>query len=158
MDTSNIKFIVLDVDGTLTDGGVYVSESGNSIKRYNAKDGMAMGMLREKGIEIGIISASKTKNNVYTRAKMLGLKYYYVGERPKDEVLKEWIDELNIPAKDIAYMGDDINDIKIMKMVGFSACPSDATPSVKEIADFVTEAPGGHGAFREVAGKYFGID
>ena len=137
-----VKFLLLDVDGTLTDGGIYISDEGKQFKKFNAKDGM------------GIISHASSGKMIDDRAEMLGLKYVYVGQRPKMEIMNEWLAELNIEANQVAYMGDDLNDIEIMRRVGYSACPADACDEVIAIAQFVMKHKGGAGAVREFIDNY----
>lgn len=144
-----IKMLILDVDGTLTDGGIYVMEDGKQFKKFHARDGMGIKLAMQAGIEVGIISHSLVIEMVTSRAASLGMKHYYVGQKPKTEVLTEWQQQLNITDHEIAYIGDDVNDLEIMKRVGFTACPADATAAVKEVADVTLKQKGGQGAVRE---------
>ena len=149
-----VKFLLLDVDGTLTDGGIYISDEGKQFKKFNAKDGMGIRRAFERGIEVGIISHASSGKMIDDRAEMLGLKYVYVGQRPKMEIMNEWLAELNIEANQVAYMGDDLNDIEIMRRVWYSACPADACDEVIAIAQFVMKHKGGAGAVREFIDNY----
>jgi len=149
-----IKFLILDVDGTMTDGGIYILEDGRQFKKFNAKDGMGIKLALKAGIEVGIISHSLSTQMVSSRANMLGLKYVYAGEEPKLEVLKKWLLELNLDKSEIAFIGDDINDLPIMQAVGFSACPSDAVQAVKDISNIILSSKGGEGAIREYIDNY----
>lgn len=144
-----IKMLVLDVDGVLTDGSMYISEQGVCMKKYNAKDGMAVRICQQRGIEVGVISAGTNYNLVKRRTDMLDVKHVYVGPRPKLDVLKEWLQELNISPLEVAYIGDDIPDMEIMKYVGSSACPADAAKQVRDIVDVVLSKNGGDGCVRE---------
>lgn len=155
---SKIKLVVADVDGTLTDAGVYITANGDEIKKFNAHDGMGMRILLEAGIEVGIISSSITTKMVEKRAEMLGLKYCYVGMDSKLTVLERWRKELGLDYSEIAFMGDDINDKEVMEKVGLSACPSNAVDSIKCLADIVLERKGGEGCFREFVDRYFPMD
>ena len=150
-----IRLILSDVDGTLTDAGMYVTEHGDEFKKYNARDGMGMKILMEQGYKVGIISASHSKNMVIKRAEMLGLQFCYVGNEPKTNVLDRWREELNLEYDQIAFIGDDINDKGVMDLVGLSACPSDAVQIIKDTADVILEKKGGEGCFREFVDKYF---
>jgi YrbI family 3-deoxy-D-manno-octulosonate 8-phosphate phosphatase len=152
-----IRLIVADVDGTLTDGGMYVAESGDEFKKFNAKDGMGMKILIEQGYLVGLISASHSKNMVIKRAEMLGLPYYYVGNELKTIVLERWKQELKLEYDQIAFIGDDINDKGVMDIVGLSACPADAVQIIKDTADIILEKKGGEGCFREFVDKFFPI-
>jgi YrbI family 3-deoxy-D-manno-octulosonate 8-phosphate phosphatase len=154
MDLSHIKLVVLDVDGTLTDGGVYISEEGTQFKKFNARDGMGMKLAMKRGIEVGIISHSHITTMVEARANMLGLKYFYIGTEPKLMILKQWLDELQIGLEQVAYLGDDVNDLEIMEAVGVSACPADAVASIQEISTIQLKKNGGFGCVREFIDEY----
>ncbi|MEM6843033.1 MAG: HAD hydrolase family protein [Bacteroidota bacterium] len=157
IDPDKIRLIVLDVDGTLTDGGIYVTEKGDSFKKYNAKDGMAISKLIRRGLPVAFISASLSTNTVTLRAKMLGVEYCYVGHAPKTQILEGWMKTLDIQYSEILFMGDDINDREVMQKVGISACPADASPAIREVADIVLERRGGDACFRELVDRYFPI-
>lgn len=147
--THNIKFLVLDVDGVLTDGGLYYSESGDQIKRFNAKDGMGIKLAMKQGLEVAFLSAGSTKLMVQKRAETLGVKRVYVGNRPKLEVLKEWCNELGFDLENVSYVGDDINDIEVIDAVGFSGCPADAVEAVRMKTNVVLKRKGGDACVRE---------
>ena len=150
-----IKLIVADVDGTLTDGGMYISDSGEEFKKYNTKDGMGMKLLIKQGYKVGILSASHSHNTVIKRSEMLGCHYCYVGKESKLEILKRWKEELRISFDEIAYIGDDVNDKAIIDLVGLSVCPSDAVDLIKKSVDYVMDKKGGEGCFREMADRFF---
>jgi 3-deoxy-D-manno-octulosonate 8-phosphate phosphatase (KDO 8-P phosphatase) len=150
----NIKFLVLDVDGTMTDGGVYISEDGKQMKKFNARDGIAIQNIIKMGIHVGIISHSKSSGMVQTRADMLGIKYCYVGHQAKEEVLSEWLIELSLDKAQVCFIGDDINDLSIMSEVGISACPSDAAEEVSDIATIQLSRKGGDSCIREFYDQY----
>ncbi|WNB18662.1 KdsC family phosphatase [Marivirga arenosa] len=145
----NIKLLILDVDGVMTDTGMYFSESGDQFKKYNAKDGMAIKALPKFGIQTGIISSAVKVKMVKARAEMLNIKNVYVGGDPKIEVLSAWCQKMNLKLSEVAIIGDDINDLAVMKAVGFAACPSDAVLKVKETVDLVLNTKGGKGCVRE---------
>lgn len=145
----NLKLIILDVDGTMTDGGMYFTENGDQIKKYNTKDGMAIGRAVKAGMKFGIISHGHKLKIVQDRADLLGIQHVYVGQEPKTEVLKKWCAELNISKEEVAYIGDDINDLDIMQSVGISACPADAVNEIKRIASIILKKEGGRGCIRE---------
>lgn len=151
---SDIKLLLLDVDGTLTDGGIYLSASGDEFKKFNSKDGAGIKMAMKSGINVGIISASLNKEIVLKRVEMLGIPYCYVGQDPKELVLQKWLKELNLSQQQVAFIGDDLNDKEIMKLCGFTACPSDAVDEIKEIVDAVLEKRGGEGCVRECIDKF----
>lgn len=157
VDTSHIKLIILDVDGVLTDGGMIYNSDGNEIKKFNVKDGMAIKLSQQSGVEYGIISAASRSEVIEIRAKILGIKNVYVGLRPKLEVLEIWMNERNLSFENVAYIGDDINDIEILKRVAFSACPADAIVSVKKEVNVVLQTAGGRGCIREMIDNYFKV-
>jgi len=150
----NFKMIVLDVDGTMTDGGMYFTENGDQIKRYNAKDGIAIKQKVKEGIVFAIISHGKKLQVVKDRADLLGIQKVYVGSESKLEILNAWHKELNITLDQTVFIGDDINDLDIMEAVGMSACPADATPAVKKQADIVLRKKGGEGCIRELVDEW----
>lgn len=155
IDTSKIKMIILDVDGVLTDGGMIYNSDGSETKKFNVKDGMAIKHSQLQGVEFGIISAAARSEVVQKRAEVLGIKNLYVGNHPKIEVLQVWMKERDLQFENIAYIGDDVNDIEILKNVGFSACPSDAITDVKHLVNVVLQTPGGKGCVREMIDNYF---
>ena len=146
---NKIKLLITDVDGVMTDGGMYFSSNGDEMKRFNSKDGMAVAICRDHGIEYGIISAGHHPGLVEARAAVLNIKHVSVSKRPKMEILNEWLDVMNLKAEEVAYIGDDLTDIEIMKAVGLSACPADAAKQVKAIANIILQTNGGYGCVRE---------
>lgn len=152
---SRIRLLILDVDGTLTDGGVYITDEGKQFKKFNVRDGMGIKMLLKAGIEVGFISHSFSSGMVKARADMLGVKYCYVGIKPKEEIFEEWRAQLKLNADQIAVAGDDINDIPIMKKAGLTICPADAVYQVRFYTDIVLTKKGGEGCIREWADEYF---
>jgi 3-deoxy-D-manno-octulosonate 8-phosphate phosphatase (KDO 8-P phosphatase) len=157
MDCSKIKFVVCDVDGTLTDGGMYITSEGTHFKRFNTKDGMAVKMLYQNNYHVGLISHSKTKEMVTERANMLSIKHCYVGSGDKLSILNEWIAELGLSLNEVAYLGDDNNDIKVMQNVGVSVCPADASKKVIEIADIKLNSNGGDACLREFVEEHLSL-
>lgn len=147
--SKDIRLILLDVDGTMTDGGMYFTENGDQIKKYNTKDGMAIKRKAAEGIQFGIISHGHKLNMVQDRANLLGIQHVYVGQERKTDILEKWCSELQIDVSQVAFVGDDINDIEIMEQVGLSACPADAIKSVKHVATIVLSKNGGAGCVRE---------
>jgi len=154
MDKSKVKFLVLDVDGVLTDGGMYYSNSGDEFKKFNTKDGMGIKLLIEKGVKVGFLSNGKNDVLINNRAKLLGVEYVYVGYENKLTILNNWMKELNINYENIVYMGDDVNDIEIMRHITYSVCPHDAVDKVKAIAKYMTDNKGGEGCVREFIDNY----
>ena len=143
-----IKLVLLDVDGTLTDGGIYRGNNGEELKRFNVKDGYAIVNAQKLGIEFGIITGRKSEL-VEIRAKELKIKYLYQGISEKTVILEEIMKKDGLSKEEIAYMGDDLNDLLIMKQVGLSGTPKDAVDEVIQVADFVSKKNGGSGAVRE---------
>ena len=143
-----IKLVLLDVDGTLTDGGIYRGNNGEELKRFNVKDGYAIVNAQKLSIEFGIITGRKSEL-VEIRAKELKIKYLYQGISEKTVILEEIMKKDSLSKEEIAYMGDDLNDLLIMKQVGLSGTPKDAVDEVIQVADFVSKKNGGSGAVRE---------
>lgn len=144
-----VKMVITDCDGCLTDGGMYYSENGDELKKFNTRDGMAFSILRSKGIVCGIVTGEDRELNRRRAAKMK-LDFIRNGITDKLTVVKEIAAEYGISMEEIAYIGDDINDIDVLKAVGYSFCPADAAAAVKETADTVLSAKGGEGVIREV--------
>jgi len=145
-----IKLLVLDVDGTMTDGKITYTNLGDEIKSFDVKDGMAIASWTKKlNNHIAIITGRKS-TIVERRAKELGIKHLYQGADNKDEILQNILDEENITWEEVAGIGDDLNDYKMLKKVGLSFCVADAVNDIKEISDVVCQSNGGHGAIREM--------
>lgn len=144
------KMIVLDVDGVMTDGGMIVNSDGTEAKKFNTKDGMAIKTAIKHGIEVGFISSGKNFDLIQYRADMLGVKHVWVGNGEKLDVLNDWCKNLNISLKQIAYIGDDLNDLQVLKNVGLSACPADAVPEVQDVCSHILTRKGGDGCVREL--------
>jgi len=146
-----IKLVLTDSDGVLTDTGVFYSDQGEVMKRFSIRDGMGVERLRNlMKIETGIITG-ELSGSVRMRAEKLMIKELYLGIKDKASLLKEILNKNNYNAENIAFIGDDINDIELMKLVGLTASPSDGMLDVRNIVDYVCEEKGGHGAFREFA-------
>lgn len=149
-----IKLLVLDVDGVMTDGGMYYTESGDQFKKYNTKDGMAIQHLVKNNFQLAIISSGFKTEMVKARAELLGIQRCYIGRDPKIDILKAYCAELQIDLENVALIGDDINDLEMIKTIGFSACPSDAVNVVKSNVDIVLSKKGGEGCVREFIDAY----
>ncbi len=152
---ADIKMLIFDVDGVMTDAGMYYSESGEESKRFNSRDGLAIRNLNKLGWKTGIISHGININLIKRRADLLGISHVYAGNRPKTDVLAEWCNVLNLSFSQIAFIGDDINDLPIIRVVGFSACPADALNAVKKEVNMVLSSRGGDGAIREWIDRCF---
>jgi 3-deoxy-D-manno-octulosonate 8-phosphate phosphatase (KDO 8-P phosphatase) len=146
-----IKLILTDNDGVLTDTGVYYSEQGEVMKRFSIRDGMGVERLRNNlNIETGIITG-ELSGSVKKRAEKLQITELHLGAKDKLSVLKKILTKNNLERDNIAFIGDDVNDIDLIKSVGLTASPSDGMLDVRNIVDYVCEQKGGHGAFREFA-------
>ena len=145
-----IKLLITDVDGVLTDGGIIYDDAGVEYKRFNVKDGFIVAQLRKNGVLVGAITGRNSKV-VENRCEELHFDFHYHGIRDKSKKLNEVLEVLEINLEEVAYIGDDLIDLPILKKVGFSACPSDALPYISENVDFVSSLQGGQGVFREVA-------
>lgn len=145
-----IRALVLDVDGVLTDGSMYYSDKGEVIKKFNTRDGMAIEILLQAGIRIAFISGEDTEI-VKRRAEKLNITDVYLGIKDKLSALNEFISKHDLSTDEIAYIGDDVNDLEAMKSVIVPVAVNDAIPSVKEIASIVLTRNGGDGAVREFA-------
>lgn len=150
---NELKIVLTDCDGVLTDGGMYYYNNGVEGKKFNTRDGMAMQILKANGIKTGIITGENTKI-VENRANKLKIDYLYMGVKNKYKILLEICEKENITPNNTAYIGDDINDLEILKNVGFSACPNDAMEEVKKICNFVSSKDGGKGVVRDVIERY----
>jgi len=144
-----IKLIVFDFDGVFTDGKIIFDNDGNALKHYNAKDGMGIFELHRDKIEVGVISGWPYNNSQNSILEHLQIKRVSLGSNNKLQILQKWCNELNIELDNVAYMGDDINDLEVIKEVGLTGCPNDAVEEVKSIVDFISSKNGGNGAIRE---------
>ena len=133
----------------MTDGGMYYSESGEELKKFNTRDGMGIQLLRECGIKIAIVTKENT-SIVERRAKKLKVDEIFQGIEDKLIVLEKLKNKYGLDYSEIAYIGDDIHDLECMKSVGFAACPADALDIVKMNAHYISKFTGGHGAVRDV--------
>ena len=144
-----IKLVLSDVDGVLTDGGMFYSEHGEEIKKFNTRDGMGIELLKKNDIDTIFITKENSKISK-SRAKKLNVKIF-LGIQNKEKKLKDISEMYKIEPQSIAYIGDDVNDLPIMKLIGFSATPNDGVSEIKKIADYICKNNGGNGAFREFA-------
>ena len=143
-----IRIAVFDVDGVLTDGTLYLADGGEEIKAFNSLDGHGMKMLRESGVELAIITG-RTSRSVELRAKSLGIELLFQGVADKALAFEALLQARLIEAAAVAYMGDDVVDLPVLMRCGLSLTVPDAPLFVKQRADYVTRAKGGHGAARE---------
>lgn len=144
-----VEGFVFDVDGVMTDGGIVPTAEGDFIRRYNAKDGYALAYALKMGYKVCVITGGRGKT-LENRLKMLGVKDFYTDCMDKITVLRSWLAREGLDAAHTIYMGDDIPDLECMREVGLPVCPADAASEVIEIARYVSQFDGGHGAVRDV--------
>ena len=146
---NNITTFIFDVDGVLTDSSVHISENGEMLRIMNIRDGYAMKAALESGYNVCIISGGKNEG-VRIRLRNLGIHDIHLGSSNKVETFKEYIDLYGIQPENVLYMGDDIPDYHVMKLVGLATCPQDAVAEIKEISNYISHKNGGKGAVREI--------
>lgn len=146
----SIKVFLTDVDGVLTDCGMYYSELGDEIKKFNTRDGVGLRKLQQNGIKVGIITGENTKI-VENRAKKLNVDYLFQGCADKLSLVRNLASNIGVSFEEIAFIGDDVNDLELLKVVGCSACPADARPEVALVVTERLRCKGGGGAVREFA-------
>lgn len=149
LKAKKIKLAAFDIDGVMTDGSLFYTDSGEEFKAFNAKDGLGLSMLLKAGIKTAIITA-KNSASVQKRAEVLSISKLFMGQKNKILALNELVEEFKISKEEILYMGDDLPDLETLLAVGFSACPKDAVNEVINSVDFVCKKNGGKGAVREV--------
>ena len=147
--TKDIKLLVFDVDGVLTDGSIIIGDDGEEYKAFHSRDGHGMKLLQYTGVEVGIITG-RTSKVVEHRMTSLGIKHIYQGQKVKLPAFEKMIKQLELKPEQCAYVGDDWVDLAIMNRVGLAIAVQDAAPLVRAKAHWVTEANGGKGAAREV--------
>lgn len=145
----HITTFIFDVDGVLTDGSVTVLTNGDMLRKMNVKDGYALKTAIDKGFNICIISGGSNEG-VRIRLKGLGIKNIYLGAHNKIEQLNEYLNSNNIKSENVLYMGDDIPDYPVMKIIGLPCCPQDAVPEIKNVSKYISHKKGGKGAVRDV--------
>lgn len=147
MSLKSIKLLLLDVDGVLTDGTLWFSPEGETVKSFYVRDGLGLVMLQKKGIRVGVITGRHSPA-LLKRLEDLKINLVYQGIPDKIVAYEEILRKENLTDKEVAYMGDDVPDLTLLKRVGFAAAPADAIPEVKKIVHFVTSENGGRGAVR----------
>ena len=145
-----IKVLVMDVDGTLTNSTVYYSRNGEEMKRFSLRDGMGIELLHKAGIKTAILT-SENSPIIISRATKLKIGSVMLGSRNKKHSLEEYAHNSKLSLDEIAYAGDDVNDLQAMSIAGLAACPNDAVNSIKEVAHLILNKNGGYGAVRELA-------
>ncbi len=144
-----IRLLLLDVDGVMTDGGIYYSPKGEIMKKFNTKDGYGIVKLQRMGVKVGIVTG-RLSAIVTRRARELGIQEVYQNQEKKVEAYRDITKRLGLSDDEVAYMGDDEPDMPLLRIVGFSAAPFDASPAVLKEVAYVCRGRGGHGAVREV--------
>ena len=144
-----IRLVLTDVDGVLTDGGMYYTKEGNIMKRFFVRDGMGVNLLKRKGIPTIIVTKEK---NIVTKkwSDNMNIEKLYQGIIKKEDILEKVCKDYGLQTEEIAYIGDDVNDLELLKSVGLSAAPSDASDDVIKLCDFTSKHGSGNGAFREL--------
>jgi 3-deoxy-D-manno-octulosonate 8-phosphate phosphatase (KDO 8-P phosphatase) len=148
-----IKLVLTDVDGVLTDTGVYYSANGEEMKRFSIRDGMGMELLKQYEVGTAMLTREDSPR-VASRSKKLALPYYFPGVLDKKTFLPDVLKKTGLKLHELAYIGDDVNDVGIMEEIakqGLTACPNDAMPAARNVSHYVAKAPGGNGAFRDFA-------
>ena len=145
-----LRWLLLDVDGVLTDGRLWFDDKGELLKAFDVRDGLGIKLLREHGVEVGILSA-RTSPVVSRRAAGLGITEVLQGEADKAAAFDRFLKRRNLAAAQVAYFADDLQDLAVLGACGLSAAPADAVADVRARVAFVTAAPGGRGAVRELA-------
>lgn len=148
----DITTFIFDVDGVLTDGSVYVNDAGEQTRSFNIKDGYALQLAVKCGYNVCAISGSRSKIAIH-RLNSLGIKAIFLGSSVKTETFKVYINERGISPMNVMYMGDDIPDLEVMRLVGMPVCPADAAEEIKELCEYISPLGGGKGCARDVIEK-----
>jgi|ERR1700761_325340 len=151
-----ITTFIFDVDGVLTDGSVFVTENGEQSRAFNIKDGYAIQLAVKCGYNVCVVSGSRSKSTLY-RLNSLGVKDVYMGIHTKIEKVKIYFEERSISPETVMYMGDDIPELEVMKLVGLPVCPADAVEEIKAVSKYVSPCNGGKGCARDVIEKVLKI-
>lgn len=154
-DLGRIRLFLTDCDGCLTDGGMYYCESGDEMKKFNTKDGMAFSLLKRNGYLVGVVTGESVDLN-RRRFEKLKVDFYEPGCKDKLEYVKRLCEDNGLSLENVLYIGDDVNDLPLLKAVGFSCCPADANAEVRGQVDHVSSLKGGEGVIREVVDMLLG--
>jgi 3-deoxy-D-manno-octulosonate 8-phosphate phosphatase (KDO 8-P phosphatase) len=149
-DLNKVKAFVFDVDGVFTDSMLYCMADGEQVRAMNAKDGFAVRFAQKQGFPIGIISAGQNNVGTIKRLQYLDIEDLYMGSFEKTEAIQLFAKKHNIPLDEILYMGDDIPDYPVLKMVGIPTCPGDAAIEIKQVSKYISNVNGGQGCVRDV--------
>lgn len=154
--SKNIQYVVLDVDGTMTDGSIYYDENGNELKKFNTRDAAGFFVAKEMGIKT-IVVTGRECHATLRRMKEMKVDYIFQDVKNKAEFLADYFQKNGIEKKNVGYIGDDLNDYNAMQLCGFKACPFDATEEIKQLSDYVSVSKGGYGVVRDVV-RYIASD
>jgi len=146
---AGIKLVIFDVDGVLTDGGLFFGDDGQEYKAFYSRDGLGIKMLQRTGVEVGVITARESKLVIH-RMNNLGIEHLYQGRLDKIRAYEEMIEKLGVTPQQTAYVGDDVVDLPVMQRAGLAVAVADAHPFVKQHAHWTTQHGGGRGAARDV--------
>lgn len=146
---ARVRLVIMDVDGVLTDGGIYYSERGDELKRFNTRDGHGISLLHAAGIKTALVTGEQTAI-VTRRAAKLRITEVHQGALNKLAVVKEILEKHSLSGEETCYIGDDLGDREVMSLVGFAVAVADALPEIRQTAHYVTKKKGGDGALREV--------
>jgi YrbI family 3-deoxy-D-manno-octulosonate 8-phosphate phosphatase len=144
-----VRLVAMDVDGVLTDAGMYYTENGDELKKFNTRDGMGVALVREAGLKTAILTRESTKI-VERRGAKMRIDHVFIGVTDKLSCMRELLTKLDLSLDQVAYIGDDVNDYELLCHVGLAAAVRDASRLPKSVAHYVTEAKGGEGAVREL--------
>lgn len=153
---ARIRVLLFDVDGVLTDGGIYLGHDGSEFKRFDIKDGAGIVRARQQGLVTGLLSARRSGATTH-RAAQLGMAPVLQGVTDKAAALAQLVAQEGWPLETIAYMGDDVLDVPVLLQVGLAACPADAVEEVRRCAHWVSACPGGRGAARALVDLVLGV-
>lgn len=148
-DLTSIRALVFDVDGVLSDSTVAMSVDGEPLRTLNIKDGYAIRLAVRQGLEVGIITGARTESVVH-RYRKLGVKHIYIGASVKTREFDDFLAKTNLTPEAVLFMGDDIPDYEVLRLVALPVCPADAAPEVKAICRYISPVAGGHGCARDV--------
>lgn len=148
-DLKKIRYLVIDVDGTMTDAGIYYDEHGNELKKFCTKDAAGFFAAHQVGMQIMVLTGRECQA---TTRRMQEMKVDFLVQNVKDKLgyLERFMRENGIPREELGYLGDDLNDLESMRLAGFVGCPADACEEVKAISDYISEVKGGYGAVRDI--------
>lgn len=153
-DLKKIRYLVIDVDGTMTDAGIYYDEHGNELKKFSTRDAAGFFVAHRAGMAIMVLTGRECQATV-RRMQELNVDYIVQNVKDKVDYLERFMHEKGIHREELGYLGDDLNDLECMRLAAFVGCPADACEEVKALADYVSGMQGGHGAVRDIISYIF---